>query len=146
MANPNQPTFLSNLVNQLAQLLQQLQVVLASNQTEFYQKSWKEPCYTPNIQKVKSKAISKKQCPKCYRKNHYILKYLNVTRLDKRNIVLFIIFNSEQYDKFLEIIIKRFLEVVNNKQIPKALEFSLKILENMIENKREVEEMIYLPS
>ncbi|CAG8857427.1 6370_t:CDS:1, partial [Gigaspora margarita] len=87
MANPNQPTPSFDLVNQLAQLLQQLQVVLTSNQTEFHQKSWKEPRYTPIVrpqhlqqqcpqihqrhneyhnkpkERVDSQAIPKKQCP-----------------------------------------------------------------------------------
>ncbi|CAG8834237.1 35335_t:CDS:2 [Gigaspora margarita] len=53
MDNPNQPTPSSDLVNQLAQLLQQLQTTLISSQTKFYQRSLKEPCYTfvvrPNL-------------------------------------------------------------------------------------------------
>ncbi|RIB09963.1 hypothetical protein C2G38_2207391 [Gigaspora rosea] len=51
----------------------------------------------------------------------------------------------EQHDMFLEIINKRYPEVLDNKQIPEALEIFLKVLENMIENERKIE-VIYLSS
>ncbi|RIB14653.1 hypothetical protein C2G38_2040008 [Gigaspora rosea] len=44
MANPKLAPS-SDLVNQLAQLLQQLQAALTSSQAESHQRSWKEPCY-----------------------------------------------------------------------------------------------------
>ncbi|RIB30976.1 hypothetical protein C2G38_2151097 [Gigaspora rosea] len=124
MANPNQPTSTSDLVNQLAQLLQQLQIALTSKQAESHQRPWKEPLNTMRSPK-------KEYIRKLFLKS-------DVKRLDKRCNALFTALTSEQHGEFLEIINKKFPEALNDKQIPEALEFSIKVLENMIENKREL--------
>ncbi|RIB23670.1 hypothetical protein C2G38_2032541 [Gigaspora rosea] len=125
--------------------------LMMGKQDESHQRPWKEPCYAsivcpqhlkqqcPQIyqrrseyhekpkERVYSQAIPKKRCPSCQRKSHSILECPNVKRLDKRCNALFTALTSEQHDEFLEIINEKFPEALDDKQIPEALEFSVKV-------------------
>ncbi|RIB30278.1 hypothetical protein C2G38_2153005 [Gigaspora rosea] len=173
MFNPNLSTLSSDLIYQLAQLIKQSQTASSTCQFEPHQPLkqtsqyrnqvyWKTPCQTPVIhpqplqkqffqdprQYSRSRSTRRKLCSHCQRASHPILECPNVKRLGQKCNTLLKRLTIEQLEEFNEIIDQSVCDPIDDNQIPKVLEFTLKIIENIIkvDNNKGTEEIIHLPS
>ncbi|RIB00077.1 hypothetical protein C2G38_2235747 [Gigaspora rosea] len=173
MFDPNLPTLSPNLIYQLTQLIQQLQIVSSPSQfkthqppvlTSQYQNQvyWETPCPTPVIhsqypqqqffqaprQYNRSRSTRIKLCFHCRRASHLILECPDVKRLGQKCNTLLKTLTKKQLEEFNEIIDENLCDPVNDKQIPKVLEFTLKLIENIIkvDNDKGTGKIVHLPS
>ncbi|RIB11397.1 hypothetical protein C2G38_2042722 [Gigaspora rosea] len=172
MLNPNLPTLSSDLIYQLAQLIKQSQTTSSTCQFETNQPSkqtspyrnqayWETPCPTPVIrpqplqqqffpdprQHSRFQPTRSKLCFYCRKASHPILECPDVKRLGQKCNTLLKTLTRKQLEEFNEIINESLCDPVNDKQIPKVLEFTLKLIENIIkvDNNKETGKIVHLP-
>ncbi|RIB22549.1 hypothetical protein C2G38_2243232 [Gigaspora rosea] len=132
MLNPNLPTLSSDLIYQLAQLIQQSQTASSTCQFEPHQPP--KQTYNTEIKPTGNLLAS-----------HPILECLDVKRMSQKCNTLLKRLTMEQLEEFNEIIDQSLCDPINDNQIPKVLEATLKNIIK-VDNNKGTEEIIHLPS